>query len=94
MRYVEIFNEIACEYEAARLKFPEFHSHHEAYAVIKEEFEEWWDSVKKNDPDRDELIQVMAMCLATLVELESPSTNLGVLDSEPDLDMGTDWQEC
>ena len=45
-------------------KWPNYHSHHEAYAVIKEEVEElqdcsinlhlsqYWLSIKKNDKDR------------------------------------------
>lgn len=46
-----------------------FNSAHEAYGVIKEEFEEFWDEVKKKESDRSfkamqaELLQVAASAL-------------------------------
>ena len=64
-----ILAEVVEEYERARGSFPAFHSAHEAYAVVKEEVDEWWDSIKADHPDRKELIQVMAMCLASLAEV-------------------------
>ena len=69
MIYREIFENIVEEIYRARQKHPPLHSHHEAYAVIKEEFEEWWDSVKADRPDPKELLSVAAMAVATLVEL-------------------------
>ncbi|RKZ12167.1 hypothetical protein DRQ53_15120 [bacterium] len=47
----------------------EFASWHEAYAVIREELEEFWDSVKRNQPDLDELLQVAACCQLAIKEL-------------------------
>ena len=41
------WTEIQAEIERARAKFPAFHSQHEAYAVILEELDEFWDEVKK-----------------------------------------------
>jgi hypothetical protein len=40
------------------------HSAHEAYGVIREEFEEWWDEVKGDSALRavHELAQLAAMC--------------------------------
>ncbi len=52
------------------LHFKPFSSAHEAYAVIKEELDEFWESVKANRPDKKELIQIGAMALAALVELD------------------------
>jgi hypothetical protein len=53
-------------------------SPHEAYAIIKEELEEFWDIVKlkSNDPSydktfmRDELIQIAAMAIRTILDLK------------------------
>lgn len=72
-------------YEAAELvtmeairatgKHPKMNSHHEAYAVIKEEFDEYWQEVMKRPSKRDkealklELVQTAAMCVRTLYEL-------------------------
>ena len=48
-----------------------FNSAHELYAVLKEEIEEqqealnnFWDSVKKNDPNIEELVQIAAVAKA------------------------------
>jgi len=69
MVYRDIFEKIVEEIARARKKHPSFHSHHEAYVVIKEEFEEWWDSVKADDPDPRELLSVAAMAVLALMEL-------------------------
>jgi len=59
----------------ASKKHPRFNSHHEAYAVIKEEFDEYWVEVMKRSSKRDpealqmEVVQTAAMCLRTLAEL-------------------------
>lgn len=57
-------------------KHPPMHSHHEAYAVIKEEFDEYWAEVQKGgSTPRDpaalklELVQTAAMCLRALHDL-------------------------
>lgn len=52
-----------------------FNSHHEAYAVILEEVDEYWEEVKKNPTKRNpdalklELVQSAAMCVRALVDL-------------------------
>lgn len=52
-------------------KFPDFNSHHEGYAIIKEEVDELWDAIKlKPRPVEDvkeEAIQVSAMAMKLLV---------------------------
>ena len=61
----------------ASKKHPAMRSHHEAYAVIAEEFEEYWTEVKKGgstcprDPEalKIELIHTAAMCLRALHDL-------------------------
>lgn len=69
-RIEEAFDSVRNEYIDARKKFPEFHSMHEGYAVIKEEFEELWDEVKKDDINaaKEECTQLAAMALAFLLE--------------------------
>ena len=48
MRTDEAFKLIEHEYLRASDLYPDLHSNHEAYAVIKEEVDELWDEVKKN----------------------------------------------
>ena len=48
-------NDINLEMFKGKKKFGKFTSMHEAYAVIKEELDEFWESVKGNDPDPKEL---------------------------------------
>lgn len=61
---------------AKRKHLNDFFNHHEAYAVIKEEFDEYWAEVCKGGSTprdeealRTELIQTAAMCVRALVEL-------------------------
>ena len=66
---------ILAEAEKASGKHPPMNSHHEAYAVILEELQEYWEEVMKRPSKRDlanlklELIQTAAMCLRTLHDL-------------------------
>jgi len=60
---------IEAEIERARDKFPPFHSQHEAYAVILEELDEFWDCVRADKDGKHELIQVAAMAVAAWREL-------------------------
>ena len=67
----EVFNECI----RARAKHPPFHSTHEAHSVILEEFEEWWDTVKADKPDNEEILSVAAMAVLTIVELQGQCVN-------------------
>lgn len=75
MRIDEALKQIEQEYLRASDLYPELHSNHEAYAVIKEEVDELWDEIKKekgtkgNVKIRKELIQVCAMGLRYLNNL-------------------------
>ena len=70
---------VAKEYLNSKDVFPTFNSLHEAYAVIKEELDEFWEVVKLNqqkNPNRTqearkEAIQIAAMALGVLVEFGS-----------------------
>ena len=57
--------------------FPPMNSPHEAEAVIREEFEEYWEEVKKHNlfrnrdtrpHQREELIQLAAMCVRAIYD--------------------------
>lgn len=67
---------VSQEVEKASAKHAPMHSHHEAYAVLLEEVEEYWQEVMKGgsvprDPNalRLELIHVAAMATRTLQDL-------------------------
>jgi hypothetical protein len=64
--------DISHELVRAMTKFKPFNNYHEAYAKLLEEVDEFWDAVKADDLPhaRKEIIQVAAMALRTLVELE------------------------
>ncbi len=67
--------EVAVKYElqTAREKHANINNAHEASAVIREEFEEFWDEVKKREHDLgamlNELIQIAAMCQRTAEDI-------------------------
>lgn len=69
------FNELVQqELDSARSKYPiMFHSHHEAYAVLKEEVDEYWDEVKKKNSNKEnmkeEIIQIAAIAKAIYQDL-------------------------
>lgn len=50
-------------------KFGHFHSLHEGYAILLEEVEEFWESIKGNNPDPKEIVQVCAMSKILLIDL-------------------------
>lgn len=71
-----IFGQVYQEFAKAAKKHAPMHSHHEAYAVIREEFEEYWREVQKGgstprDPEalKLELVQTAAMCMRALNDL-------------------------
>ena len=77
-KYDDVALEVAAEASRAGTLFPPMNSPHEAAAVIREEFDEYWDDVKKHNtskPDRDtrprqreELIQLAAMCIRAITD--------------------------
>ena len=75
MRIDEALKQIETEYLRASDLYPDLHSNHEAYAVIKEEVDELWDEIKKskrttgNKEIRHELIQIGAMVVRFLDNL-------------------------
>ena len=67
---MQVCARIVIECKRAREKHGHFHSTHEAFGVILEELDEWWDSVKVDQPDDAELISVAAMAVLAIVELK------------------------
>lgn len=71
----QFITDVAGEFQFAEREHDPLNSFHEAYAVILEELEEFWDEVKKKRRERDcdllraELVQVAAMCLRTAINL-------------------------
>lgn len=76
MRMYNFQDMVDGELERARSLHPNnFRNAHEAYAVILEEMDEFWQEVKKKqslrDPERlrEELVQIAAMCQRTAEDL-------------------------
>ena len=67
--YRQLFSEQRAELEHGLNKFGRFKSPHECYAVILEELDEFWDSVKANEPDETELLQIAALAIRGVKEL-------------------------
>lgn len=67
----DVLDAVVLELASARRKFPAFHSGHEGYAVIREELDELWDAVKRDDIPhaRREAVQVAAMALRFIGDL-------------------------
>lgn len=74
--------QVSDELAAARRKFPDFHSAHEGFAILKEEVDELWAEVKRpsldspgvvhipsrRDAMRAEAIQVAAMAIRFIMD--------------------------
>lgn len=76
MHIVNVTTAVSDEFRRASGKYKPMNSHHEAYAVILEELEEYWREVQKGgstprDPEalKIELIQTAAMCFRALHDL-------------------------
>jgi len=79
-RFEDLFEDLRAECEKILdLYQPSFHSFHEAYGVIKEELDEFWDCVKENKPEgmKEGLIQIAAasICAAWMYELGEDNPN-------------------
>ena len=70
-----VFQDVLKELHKARDGHRRYNSVHEAYAVLLEEVDEFWDEVKKRrnlrDPNkmRAELVQVAAVAIRAIVDL-------------------------
>lgn len=74
--YEDIDTELETRLSSAREMYPNYNSLHEAYGIMKEEFDEFWDEVKKKEsPERSErckseIIDILVTCYRTLDLLE------------------------
>ncbi len=70
----KVLMEVVAELEDATAKFPPMNTPHEGYAVILEELDELWESVKTNRGDwltaRTEATQLAAMALRYLLDID------------------------
>ena len=64
----ELDQEIRLEMQRAFHKWGPYHNTHELYAVLLEEVEEFWESVRRNEPDFHELLQVVAVAKRGIIE--------------------------
>jgi len=72
-----VFDEVEDELRRAQQLHPPAHSGHEGWAIIKEEMDELWEAVRlkqstpgRTDKMRREAIQVAAMALRFLIEMD------------------------
>ena len=69
----DIVDDVEREVQRATSLHGSFHGAHEGHAVIREEFEELWDEVKKKHPDkikmREEAIQIAAMAVRFIYDV-------------------------
>ncbi len=69
-----ITGDVICEVDHATSIHGPIHSAHEAAAIILKELDEFWDEVKKKVHDKEamrkELIQVAAMAVRAIYDLE------------------------
>lgn len=80
---MDIINQVEIQIQYAIIKYGNFNSTHEAYAVLKEELDEFWDIVKKNIDYKEsnddyikmkmieELIQIAAISIRVANELDN-----------------------
>ncbi len=66
----EVIGKVLDELERARAKFPPSGNQHGAWAVVKEELDEAWDAVKKDQHEhaKNEMIQVAATAIRFVLE--------------------------
>ena len=71
LREQRVLSDIYIELNAATAKFGKFNSHHEGWAVLREEVDELWDAIKENgtvDEIRAEAVQVGAMAMRLILD--------------------------
>lgn len=77
-----IFEAVAKELDSAIAKHPPYNSAHEAYAVIAEEVEEFWELVRKRHHDKGamtlELVHVAVTAIRAIEDVTLD--NLGALE--------------
>jgi len=67
-----ILYQVRNELVKAMAKHGPMRSRHEGYAILKEEFDEFWDEIKRNDGQkaREEVLQIGAMAVRYLLDIK------------------------
>jgi hypothetical protein len=98
-----LVQEVAAEVNRAQSLFAPINGPHEGYGVIKEEFDEFWDEVKKYNLNknrdtrpqmRTELIQLAAMALRTIhdvIDKNKVPTDCGNIGATCQGPFGPEW---
>lgn len=76
--WLEPFNldiRLRVERASGEEKHGKLQSAHEVYAVLKNELEEFWDSIKDHDPDPYELLQIAAVAYRGIEDLCEQARN-------------------
>jgi len=68
-----VFDELKRELAEATENFPPMRSPHEGWAILREEVDEMWDEIKRNDFDGalEEALQVAAMAVRYISDLQN-----------------------
>lgn len=73
-RIVKAHEDVLIELVTATNQHGPMVNRHEAYGIIAEEMEEFWELVRRKHPPKDamreELTQIAAMCLRAIVDLK------------------------
>ena len=59
---------IVKEMSFARREFGPYHNAHELEGVMREEYEEWWESVRANQENDYELLQLASVIIRYLIQ--------------------------
>jgi len=79
----DIIKMLDTEMRGAYAQFGEYNSPHELYGVIKEELDEYFDSVRQDEESLYELLQVAAVALRYIHEqLEYDSYKMGEMEAD------------
>ena len=63
----DIWELVKAETEKAVNAYGDYRSVHEIYAIIKEELDEFWDSIKERDVDPHELLQIASSAIFAIL---------------------------
>lgn len=64
-----------CQFHVEQLHGKSFSSVHELYAILKEEVDEFWDSIKAKDPNPEELLDIIVVARMGLLWLCEQARN-------------------
>jgi len=71
----DALGDVADEARRACARFGDFMSGHELASVLREEFEEFWETVRRDEADADELIQLAAVAVRGAAQIRAGGLN-------------------